>query len=161
MARMLIKASEAYTLMLSRLQTNQEKIAKQAVYAGAKVVADKIKQNLVALPEENFKHLKNGEQFSGLPKRHKLDLVHSFGIAKISLDNQGNWNTKIGFDGYGSMPTKKYPNGLPNQLLARSIESGSSVRKKTPFVRPGLNSSKGEAEKQMEQVINEALQKQE
>ena len=159
MARMTFKAGDEYALKLSRLATNSENIAKKAIYGAAKIVADKIKSNLEALPEDRFRFLRYGDKFAGVPKRQKKDLVDSFGITPITTDNKGNWNTKIGFDGYGSIPTKKYPNGLPNQLLARAIESGSSVRQKKPFVRPAVNATKKQAIAEMERIIDEEIKK--
>ena len=159
MARMTFKAGDEYALKLSRLATNSENIAKKAIYGAAKIVADKIKSNLEALPEDRFRFLRYGDEFAGVPKRQKKDLVDSFGITPITTDNKGNWNTKIGFDGYGSIPTKKYPNGLPNQLLARAIESGSSVRQKKPFVRPAVNATKKQAIAEMERIIDEEIKK--
>ena len=51
------------------------------------------------------------------------------GISPIKHD--GDYiNAKVGFDGYGSIPTKKYPKGVPNQLVARSVNSGTSFLKK-------------------------------
>lgn len=159
MARMTFKAGNEYALKLSRLATGSEEIAKKAIYEGAKVVADAIKDNLESLPEDKFRYLRDGDKFTGLPKQQKQDLVDSFGVTPISQDNSGNWNAKIGFDGYGSIPTAKYPQGIPNQLLARAVESGSSVRQKTPFVRRAVNASKAKAKKAMEATIDKEIEK--
>lgn len=159
MARISFKSGDEYALKLSKLATNSEEIAKKAIYQGAKVVADKINQNLNALPEEKFRYLRGGDKFSGVPEQQKQDLKDSFGVTPIQRDKDGNWNAKIGFDGYGSIPTSKYPQGIPNQLLARSIESGSSVRQKRPFVRPAVNATKKKAVEAMKKVIDEETQK--
>jgi len=155
---MIIKAGEEFTLKLSRMAEHTEEVAKKAIYAGAKVVADKIKSNLKALPTESFRYLGDGEKFSGVPEQQKQDLIDGFGITPIQRDEAG-WNAKLGFDGYGSFPTRKYPNGLPNQLLARAIESGSSVRQKKPFVRPAVNVTKKKAEAEMVRAGEEELKK--
>ena len=159
MARMTFKAGDEYAIKLSKLATGQEEIAKKAIYAAAAIVADRIKANLNALPEEKFRYLRDGEKFVGVPERQKKDLIDSFGITPITTDSKGNWNAKIGFDGYGSIPTKKYPNGLPNQLLARAIESGSSVRRKKPFVRPAVNATKKQAQAKMAEIIDKEIEK--
>lgn len=136
MARMTFKAGDEYALKLSRLATNSDEIAKKAIYAAADIVADKIKSNLqgVLSPEAT------GE------------LVGSFGIAHIDRDSNGDWNTKIGFDGYDS-------EGIPNQLKARAFESGTSRQPKRPFVRPALNATKASAKAEMEKVIDEEVKK--
>jgi hypothetical protein len=159
MARISFKNGDEYALKLSKLAAQSDKVAKKAIYRGAKVVADKIAQNIDALPEETFRYLRNGEKFAGVPERQKQDLKDGFGITTIKIDDNGDWNAKIGFDGYGSIPTKKYPQGLPNQLLARSIESGSSVRQKKPFVRPAVNSARKKAIEAMKNVIDEETKK--
>ena len=77
----------------------------------------------------------------------------------MEQDGQG-WNTKAGFAGYMEEgKSKKYPNGLPIPLLARSIESGSSVRQKHPFVRAAVKSSRDKAVEEMETTINVEIQK--
>lgn len=159
MATISFKGGDEYALKLSRLATQSEDVAKRAVFEGAKVVADKIGTNLDALPEESFRYLRGGEKFVGIPQRQKQDLKDSFGITPITRDADGNWNAKIGFDGYGGIPTKKYPQGLPNQLLARAIESGSSVRQKKPFVRPAVNATKKKAVEVMKKIIDEETNK--
>lgn len=158
MARMTFKATDEYALKLSKLGAHTDEIAKKAIYAGAKVIADKVASNLAALPTDKFRYLKDGEKFTGLSKSQKKDLQDSFGVTPIKQDEDG-WNAHIGFDGYGSKPTEKYPKGVPNQLLARAVESGSSVRQKTPFVRPAVNATKQDAIEAMNRVIDEELGK--
>ena len=156
---MTLKLGEEYALKLSKLASGSEEIAKKSVYAGAGIVADAVKKNLTALPEERFRRLGTRELFSGLPARQKRDLEESFGITPIQIGGDGYISAKVGFDGYGSNPTKKYPKGVPNQLLARAVESGSSVRQKTPFVRPAVTAVRKKAEAEMGRVVEEEIQK--
>lgn len=159
MASAKVLLSDEFTLKLKNLGKELEKVAKKAVFAGAEIIADQVKQNLVALPEEEFRRLKKDEQFKGVPIQQKNDLIKSFGIARMGYDKFGVLNAKLGFDGYGSFKSKKYPQGLPNDLLARSIESGSSVRVKTPFFRKAVAAKKAEAQRRMEEIINEEFNK--
>ena len=131
MARMTFKAGDEYALKLSRLEAGSDEIAKKSIYAGAKIVADKIKGNI---PKDTG------------------DLAASFGITPMSIDSNGDWNTKLGFDGYDSK-------GVPNQLKARAIESGTSKLKKRPFVRPAVNATKSQAKAEMGRVIEEEIKK--
>jgi len=135
-ARCTFAAGDEFALAISRLATDSDVIAKKAIYEGAKVIADKIKSNLdgVLSPEAS------GE------------LVASFGVTPIEKDASGNWNAKIGFDGYGT-------DGVANQLKARVLESGSSKQQKTPFVRPAVNATKKQAVARMGEVINEEIQR--
>ena len=131
MARMTFMPGEDYALKLSKLGTASEEIAKKAIYEGAKIVADEIKART---------------------PRDSGDLADSLGITPISRDNDGNWTAKVGFDGYDSR-------GVPNQLKARVIESGTSTQKKKPFVRPAVNATKKRVTKRMEEVIDEEIKK--
>ena len=136
MARMAFKAGDEYVLRLSRYAANSDEISKKAIYAASKIVADKIKDNL----EGVLSPYATGE------------LAQSFGIAAIDQDKDGNWNTKLGFDGYDS-------NKVPNQLKARVLESGSSQQPKRPFVRPAVNATKYQAQLEMAQIIDDEIKK--
>ena len=159
MAKLTFKGSDEYALKLSQLAGRSDEVAKMAVYSGAKIVADKIKANLDAMPTEQFRFLRGGDKFTGLTKDQKEDLLESFGITSITRDGEGYITAKIGFDGYGRMKTRKYPNGLPNPLLARAVESGSSVRKKHPFVRPAVDATRKAVIEKMDAVIEEEIRK--
>lgn len=149
-----LKVGEEYLLKLSRLEQNADRLIKQAVYQGAKVVADAIKSGAESLPEERFRKLGPGELFSGVTPEEKEAIVEGFGLSHMERGAQG-WNTKAGFVGYvARQKTKKYPKGTPVPLLVRSIESGSSVRRKFPFVRRAVNSSQNQAVKAMEDTID-------
>lgn len=158
MAKMIISAElDNFINELERFANDEPDIAKEVVNAGAQPVADRIRETLYKLQEEPFHRLSESEEFSAVPLRQKNDLLNSMGITPADVDKEGNTNVKIGFDGYGKLKTKKYPNGVPNALLARAIESGSSVRKKTPFVRPAVNKSRNAAIAEMDKVLNEKV----
>jgi HK97 gp10 family phage protein len=137
MAKMTIKGTDQLELQLSKLGNMSTKIAKDVVMAGAQPVADEIRKGL----ENNLA----GSKYS------KGDLLDSLGIAPPGVDNQGNVNTKIGFDGYDS-------NGVANQLKARVMESGSSKQQKKPFVRPAVNRSKNRALEAMQKKFDEKIE---
>lgn len=151
MAQMTFRAGEEYEIRLARMAAETPNVIKAAIYAGAKVLADAIKSALNALPTDKFRYLRDGEQFIGLTASEKKDLQESFGITPIMKGKNGDWSAKIGFDGYGSFRTRKYPGGVPNQLTARAAESGSRIRKKTPFVRTAVNRAKAAARAAMEE----------
>ena len=159
MASISFKGSSVYFEKLQQMERHflKDSTIEKAVHAGAAIVADKVRSNLDALPEEEFKHLQEGEIFHGIPKGQKKDLQDSFGLAPILRDKNGFVGTKAGFDGYGSFPTAEYPKGVPNQLVAAATESGSSVRQKMPFVRPAVNAVRKEAIQAMEDVVDSEL----
>jgi HK97 gp10 family phage protein len=154
---MTINGPEKYMEQLSKLGKDSTKICSNALKVGAGIVADEIRNELESLTDEKFRKLQTGDSFVGTPKGTKKDLIDSFGITPVSTDRDGIINVKIGFDGYGSYPTKKYTKGVPNALVARAIESGSSVRQKTPFVRKAVNRSKKKSVEEMGKSIEADL----
>lgn len=158
MAKMTIRGTDELELKLSRLGKMSTKIAKDVVMAGAQPVADEIRRGIESLPVDELKQLKTGEKFNVSAYGELKDLAESLGIAPPDIDGAGNINTKVGFDGYGSYPTKKYPKGVPNKLIARSIESGSSVRQKKPFVRSAVNRSKKKSLEEMQKKCDEEIE---
>lgn len=161
MATFKTQGLDKYVAQLERLGKKTDTVISEAVYEMAKVVADEVKANLIALPSvpdtEGLKAFASTpQQKIPITKAQKWGLVHSFGIA--SLRNEGGFiHVKIGFDGYNEVQTKTFPNGQPNALIARSIESGSSTREKTPFLRPALAAARKQAIEAARVKFDEAI----
>lgn len=164
MARMHMEGLEEYEKALSQMANHTEEIAEAAVYVGAGIVADAMREEIEALPvgEGEITGLppkaKDGQKINVVSRRQKADLLNGLGVARIE-NNRGYIQTKVGFDGYGSVKTKKHPDGLPNVVLARSINSGTSFMKKNPFARRAVNNSKNHAVKAMGEKIEEEIKK--
>ena len=137
MAKAVMMMDEDFAIKLSRLDTDIEAIAKKAIYAGAKIVADAMKVNLEAI----------------LSDKATGELVKAMGITPIGILGS-EWSAHIGFDGYDS-------NGVAFQLIARVLESGSSNdnRPKKPFVRKTMNQTKTKVAAAMQAVVEEEYQK--
>lgn len=150
-----------YFLRLKNLENQavSKEIVENAIKKGSAIVADKIRDNLESLSTESFRFLLDGEMFQNSPEGQRRDLVESFGLTSIERDRNGFIHTKAGFDGFGSWPTNSYPSGVPNQLIARAIESGSSIREKTPFVRPAVKATRKKAIAAMDESIDDDLKK--
>lgn len=123
---------------LSRLSNVSVDICKKAVETGAGILADQVRKNLE-------KNLERSEYSEG-------DLLNSFGITPVDIDEKGIINAKVGFDGYDR-------NGVPNALKARAMESGTSKQQKRPFMRPAVKATKDKVEKAMQDVIDREIQK--
>ena len=134
MATIRFSGIDAYREQLQRLEQNSEEILKRAVYDGAAIVADEVRQRLHAV----------------LSPDATGQLESSLGISKIQND-QGYVNARIGFDGYDSK-------GVPNQLKANVLESGSTRQPKRPFMRPAVNASRRPAEEKMKQVVEQEIE---
>ena len=163
MAKIEFKGIDEYAKVLAALGNESEEIVKSAVYKGAAIVADEIKSGINSIPIQEGD---NGlppvgtpeNKLYGISRKQKGDLMDSFGLAP--MENDGDYiQTKAGVDGYGSIPTKKYPGGVPNVMLMRSIESGTSFRDKHPVFRQATNRARKRAEEAMKNEIDNQMQK--
>ncbi len=162
MARIRFSKLHDYELFLSGMKKDMPDIAGKAIYAGAKIIADEVKKNLNALnvtTDELAMAAYRKQEPTHLNERAKKGLIESFGTTKMEQDSGGLFNVKIGFDGYNDVKTKKYPKGQPNQLIARSVESGSTSTIKQPFMRKAVNATRKQAEDKMAEIIDEEIKK--
>lgn len=147
-----------YIKQLNKLQQSaKDGVVGKTVYAGAAVVADAVKDAVRALPVGSG-HAAQGELVDTVTLPQKKGLLDGFGISRMK-DDDGFVNVKLGFDGYNSTKTEKYPNGQPNVLIARSVNSGTTFRKKTKFVDKAVNASKKTAEAAMDAACSREIEK--
>lgn len=151
MAKFEIGPLEEYVDMLSNLEKKTtQNIIKVSIFNGANIVADEIKKEIEKLPIDK-------SPLKGITKKEKNDLIKGFGIAPLQIKD-GNYDVKIGFDGYGHK-TKKYPQGIPIPMLARSIISGTSFRNANNFVKRATNRVKKKTIETMNKTIDEEIKK--
>lgn len=157
MARIKCDGLDDYIAKLQKLGDVTEDIIKQAVYEGAGVLADGIRSSIQSLPtvKDSF-YVHDGELLYGVTEKQKQGLLDGLGISEMK-NEAGYINVKIGFNGYNSEKTRKYPQGQPNALIARSVESGTSVRIKRPFVRPAVARNKAAAEDAMRKTVDKLI----
>lgn len=152
---------EEYVRQINALAHNSLEICQKAVAKGAKIVADECRKEIDGLdtqPEVYALAAYQKQTTAVLTPRQKQGLQDSMGLAPMQND-KGFINTKLGFDGYNAVQTKKYPKGQPNALIARSLESGSTAFNKNPFVRRATNASKAKAEKAIENALDSEIKK--
>jgi hypothetical protein len=152
-------SDDDFIIALNRFEAHADAIAKRAIYDGAKIMYEKVKAAIEAIPEEKFRYLRGNDSYRYVTPDEKQDLIESLGITKIEGNEFDGWNAKIGFDGYGSHHTSKYPGGVPNQLIARSLEKGTSVRRKYPFMRRTVNRYRKATKEAMNASVNETCEK--
>lgn len=125
---------DEYIAKLRDLGANIEGSCKRAVYPAAGMVIEAIKANT---PVDT----------GGL--RDSMAL-------RTFVNEDGYVYTQVAFDGYDE-------HGHPNPVKARVLESGSSTRKKHPFIRPALNQVKARAEAmiaaEFEKICEEKMNK--
>ena len=159
MATIQFKRGDEYILKLAKLEAElKDQVLGEAIYGAAGIVADEIRQSLEQVPtDESFGT--SSAPTSGPRKKQVEDLMDSLGIASMQDDGTGYLNVKIGFDGYNDIVTQRWPRGQPNQMVARSVESGTSWMKKNPFVRRAVTASRQRALAFMKGTIDRAIEK--
>lgn len=158
MAKITFTGGEEFGAKLEQLShADARGMIRRAVKRGAAPVADAIKEAIRALTVTAEGYERHGSQrhiLSSITKLQKEGLLESMGIAAIQEDKNGFINVKVGFDGYNKVKTKKFPNGQPNALIARAINSGTSFRKKTRFVDKAVKKTEVAAVRAMEDSID-------
>ena len=151
MATLRMQGLKEYEEMLSKLDKDTVPMIGRALYEGGKVVADEFRREVEALPvvAPNVRGTSE-RKLAGITSEQKRGLLQGLGIAKMR-SRDGVHDIKIGFDGYNSVHTKKYPGGQPNAMIARSVNTGSSFR--------AARNSKARAEKAMQQQFDKDLKK--
>lgn len=159
MAKLKMQGLEKYEQQLLKLKDISREAIGQAIYDGAGIVADQVMANIQSLPVDERGYTKEGT-LHGVTSLQKAGLAEGFGIAKLQ-DESGYAHVKLGFNGYNGVKSKTYPNGQPNSMIARSVNSGSSFRDRIPFVDNAVNAKKSAAEqamiKKFDSVISKAL----
>ena len=150
MATLKFKGLEEYVAQLERLSNNTDEVIGKAVYEGADIVADAIRNGIGTIPVDDKYH-KKGDMRNGLRSVEIAGLRDGFGIAKMRKDKNFT-NVKLGFHEKNKM-------GRSNATTARMIESGNSYTRKKPFVRQAVNSTKAACEAKMKQVIEDEISK--
>lgn len=146
---------------LDRLAKEASPICHRVVYVGAGEIADAVRgklSGLQAVPDTySLAAYQKGEP-GNLTVTQKAGLLSGLGIAKMQ-DDGDNVNASIGFDGYNGIRTARWPEGQPNQMIARATESGSSAMNKRPFFRAAVNGARTGARKKMEETFHEEVKK--
>lgn len=159
MATIQVKQGDDFLFKLSQIEMlTREEIIGGALYAGTAIATDMVRAELEAIPtDESYG---TAEHPTTGPKAiQKEGLSRSLGIAEMKDDGTSFYTTKIGFDDYNRVKTKRWPNGQPNQMVARSIESGTTWMQKNPFIKRAAAKSRKKAEAAMKQHVKEAVEK--
>ena len=159
---------------MDRLPDKAAKIAAEALYEGADVMADAVSRAVQGIATEEFHYAKGGETRMPSPEEKAIVMNQRRGVSKfknngtvistkVGVSSDGyskiTWNHaksgtrtkyKIGLGGKatGSQSQEGKSSGLsakPVAVIINSIEHGTSFMKKQPFMRKAIQQTKGAA----------------
>lgn len=156
MAKITSVGFDALAKELNTIADHSGEIASRALYAGAGVMADRIRTSVESLQTERDRKHKGK---TVLPYE-KEALMNGLTIEKFKKDKARDFTqTTITFHGRADHPTKNYPTGVPTILLARAINKGTTFRSANRFFHNTVNRTRGEAEKAMVDKAEEEMKK--
>ncbi len=157
MARISFRDGVKFMAKLDKLGASvRQEVLGPAIYAGAEIAADAIRESLAAVPtDERWGSSETPK--AGPTAAQKQGMLDSLGIAPLQEDEKGFINVKIGFDGYNAVKSRRWPNGQPNQMVARATESGTSFQQPNPFVKEGMAKARAQVQKAMKETADEKI----
>lgn len=147
-----IKGADEALEMFDKMIMEQDNILTETMKAGGGKAADYMRSEINALKTTDEK---------GKPKtryaypHEKEALQKSMGYTPVRRDGE-IYDIKVGFDGYSDRKTKSHPTGVPNQLIANSINAGTSFMQRQPFI----NRTKNKGKTSIEEAMKEEFDKQ-
>lgn len=159
MAMVKFKAGDEYMAKLAKLSAmTQDRVCGRAIYDGAAEVANVFRNEINALPTDD-RFVRGGQMLEGPGEEQKKGLLDSLGVSPLSDDGKGFLNVKVGFDGYNHVKTKRWPKGQPNQMIARSVERGTSFMKENPFMKRAVAQTRRRAKEAMRKTAGREIEK--
>lgn len=140
---------------LEKLPETADKVAAEALYEGAGVVADSVSRAVQGIAVEPFKYAAGGRTRYPSPEERAIVEGAKKGISKFRRTGT-EINTSIGMQnaGYAYLGRKVKP--VP--LIANAINSGTSFMKKQPFLRKAFSQSKSKATAAIEAGIQKRVE---
>ena len=136
------EGSDELLRKMDKLPEKAAKIAAEALYEGAGVMADAVSQAVHGIATEDFRYAAGGRKRMPSPEEKAILEGAKQGVAKFRNDGT-RIQTSIGFDnaGYAELDGKRKP--IP--LIANSINHGTSFMQKQPFLRKAFTQQQGAA----------------
>lgn len=141
-----------YIARIEHLGVVSQDIFGNAIYPAAGVVTDEIQKEISKL------NVNDAGGKGSLNSIQRAGLHNGLGIAKQQKD--GDYlNVKVGWNDYNDFVTERWPEGQPNQMIARSVERGTSFMKANPFVKRAVAQTRNIAQEEMAKVIEREIKK--
>lgn len=135
---------------LEKLEGDTDEILEEVTLEGAGVVTDVMRAEIKSLKTSDEYEGGKGKRYAK-PEDVK-GLYESLGYTPTQFKGT-KIDSNVGFDGYNSNKTKKYPNGHANRMIANAINKGTSFMVAQPFI----NRSKRQAEKKCIELMQVKL----
>ncbi len=142
MAKAMMVMPDDFLEKLARLGDKTEDITKEVLKAGGKVVSDEVKSKLHDVIGEGIKE----------PSRSTGQLESALGVSPPMMDNDGNWNVKVGF-------AENRTDGEVNAKIANVIEYGKHGQPAKPFLARAKRAAKKPCEAAMKEKFEEEISK--
>ena len=142
MARATYKLPEDFLMKVSSLADKTDEIIPKVLKEGGEVVKAKVKTNLEAVIGTGIKE----------ESRSTGELIRALGVTPASINRDGNYDVKVGFD-------EPRSDGESNAKIANIIEYGKSGQPAKPFLKPAKSSSKEAFIEAMKRKLDEEINK--
>ena len=142
MARATYKLPEDFLMKVSSLADKTDEIVPKVLKEGGEVVKAKVKTNLEAVIGTGTKE----------ESRSTGELIRALGVTPASINRDGNYDVKVGFD-------EPRSDGESNAKIANIIEYGKSGQPAKPFLKPAKSSSKNACIEAMKRKLDEEINK--
>lgn len=155
---------DKYIEELNKLAINTSQVLGKSIYVGAGIVADEVRLNIEELPVSNSSRRgTQSDPIDTITSAQKTGLLQGFGISGMAT-RDGITNVKLGFEGYNSqvattsVKAKWTDKRQANIMIARSVEGGTSFRRKHPFVAPAVRATRKKAEAAMAEQLDKEIE---
>lgn len=156
MAKVVAVGFDTLAKELQQIADHSGEIASRALYNGAGMMADRIR-NAVDSQQTQADRKHKGK---ALLPYEKDALQNGLTIEKFIHDKGRDYTqTAITFHGRVNHRTENFPDGMPTILLARAINKGTSFRSPNRFFINTVNKTRSEAEQAMVKTAEQEMKK--
>lgn len=135
---------DEYRKELDGILKHAPKMINASLYEGAKILANEVQEEINGLKE--------------LTPEARAGLHEGLGVARFWHEGDGTV-TKIGFEGYNTKRTKRWPKGQPNAMIARSLIRGTSWQRANRFTNRAAKRARQKCVEAMKDRFDAELQK--
>lgn len=139
MATIFFPGIKQYEKQLNEIGRQAPRIMGGALYDGAAVLAEAVQTEIKGLDK--------------LDPRQRAGLSAGMGIAHFWVKDDA-MQTKIGWEGYNSWKTKRWPLGQPNAMIARTTIRGTSWMRANRFTNRAAQKARERCIKAMQERLD-------